>query len=67
MKRSAPMFRSILVGVIVMAAGCAQQSKQLYMWGSFPRQQYDILLRDGASPLEQIKALETHAEKAKPP
>ena len=65
MKRPRLVFRSILVCAIVIAAGCAQQPKQLYMWGSFPRQQYDVLLRDGASPLEQIKLLETHTEKAR--
>jgi hypothetical protein len=35
------------------------------MWESFPRQQYEALLREGASPLEQIQAMEAHAEKAR--
>ncbi len=59
------IFRLLLASSIVLFAGCAQQPKQLYMWGSFPRQQYDILLREGASPGEQIVVLEAHAEKAR--
>ena len=50
---------------LVVLAGCAQPSKPLYMWESFPRQQYDALLREGVSPLEQIRTMEAHAEKAR--
>ena len=50
---------------LVVLAGCAQPPKPLYTWESFPRQQYDALLREGASPLEQIRAMEAHAEKAR--
>lgn len=45
--------------------GCAQAPKQLYMWESFPRQQYEFLLKDGLSPGAQIQVLEAHAEKAR--
>lgn len=46
-------------------AGCVQAPKQLYTWESFPRQQYEVLLREGVSPESQIQALEAHAEKAR--
>jgi hypothetical protein len=35
------------------------------MWESFPRQQYSVLLREGANPEEQIRTLEAQAEKAR--
>lgn len=54
---------SICVAVL---AGCAQRGPgPLYMWESFPRQQYDTLLRAGSPTVEQITALEAHAEKAR--
>jgi hypothetical protein len=45
--------------------GCVQAPKPLYLWESFPRQQYDTLLREGVSPQEQIQAMEAHAQKAR--
>lgn len=45
--------------------GCAQAPKQLYLWESFPRQQYDTLLRQGTSPEAQIQIMEAHAERAR--
>lgn len=45
--------------------GCAQPSAPLYLWESFPRQQYAYLLREGVSPDQQIKEIEAHAEKAR--
>lgn len=45
--------------------GCAAPPAPLYSWEGFPRQQYSFLLRDGASPLEQIAAMNAHAEKAR--
>ena len=51
---------------IALLAGCAAQGPgPLYMWEGFPRQQYSVLLREGASPTEQIGAMEAHAEKAR--
>lgn len=51
--------------VLLTLLGCVQAPKQLYMWESFPRQQYEVLLGGAASPDAQIQALETHAEKAR--
>jgi hypothetical protein len=56
----------LLGGCVAVLAGCAQPGPApLYMWEAFPRQQYDALLHAGASPSEQIVALEAHAEKAR--
>lgn len=51
--------------LVAILAGCAQPPKQLYMWETFPRQQYDSLLREGASATDQIGAMEAHAAKAR--
>ena len=50
-----------------MLAGCATRPQPLYLWESFPRQQYDALLGAGAGAgvAEQIQALEAHAAKAR--
>ena len=51
---------------VALLVACAQRGPApLYMWESFPRQQYDFLLRAGASPADQIVAMEAHAEKAR--
>lgn len=58
--------RLILTAAIALLAGCAQPGpKPLYLWESFPRQQYDTLLRHGEPPLDQIANLEAHVEKAR--
>ena len=58
--------RLALGGCLVALVGCAAKgSGPMYMWESFPRQQYDTLLREGYSPDEQIRLLEAHAEKAR--
>lgn len=57
--------RLALATVLASLVGCAHQVPPLYMWETFPRQQYDILLREGASPDDQIRALEAHAAKAR--
>ncbi|HEX6705596.1 MAG TPA: DUF4810 domain-containing protein [Albitalea sp.] len=59
------MRRIAWVAAILALAGCANAPKPLYMWEGFPRQQYDVLLREGASPEAQIQAMEAHAEKAR--
>ncbi len=59
------IFCALSAFVVVVVSGCAQPPKQLYMWESFPKQQYDSLLRDGASGTDQIRAMEVHAEKAR--
>lgn len=51
---------------LVMLLGCAQPpTKQLYMWGNFPRQQYATLLADGTSPNQQIQEMKVHAQQAR--
>ncbi|OYV00352.1 MAG: DUF4810 domain-containing protein [Burkholderiales bacterium PBB5] len=65
MSRSRRLGLGLALTVVVLA-GCAQRGPApLYLWESFPRQQYDLLLRDGISPADQIQALEAHAEKAR--
>ena len=56
-----------LGGCIALLEACAQKGPPplLYMWETFPRMQYDTLLRAGVSPLEQVGAMEAHAEKAR--
>lgn len=50
---------------LVALAGCANRPKPLYMWETYGKQQYKVLLREADSPDEQIHALEAHAEKAR--
>lgn len=59
--------RRLMLGAGIAAlAGCATRGPgPLYMWETFPKQQYETLLRDGYSPDEQIGVLEAHAEKAR--
>jgi len=35
------------------------------MWETFPKMQYDTLLRPGVTPIEQVGAMEAQAEKAR--
>jgi len=51
--------------VVLGLAGCAQSAAPLYLWETYPRQQYVYLLREGISPDQQIKEIEAHAEKAR--
>lgn len=57
--------RLALGGCLVVFAGCATRPAPLYMWDTFPEQQYEVLLHNGYSPEEQIRALEAEAEKAR--
>jgi hypothetical protein len=50
---------------VALLAGCAKPRPPLYLWESFPRQQYDALQRGGAGAQEQIAALEEHVVKAR--
>jgi hypothetical protein len=50
---------------IVVLAGCAAKPVPLYMWESFPHQQYDVLMHESASADDQIHAMEEHANKAR--
>ncbi len=60
------MSRRTAAALVPLAlTGCIQAPKQLYLWEAFPRQQYEVLLREGVDPESQIQALEAHAEKAR--
>ena len=50
---------------LLFLAGCATPPVPLYVWGDFPRQQYQSLLREGSSPLEQIGAMNAIAERVR--
>lgn len=54
-----------LVAAALVLTGCAQAPKPLYSWETFPKQQYETLLREGADPNAQIQAMQAHAEKAR--
>ena len=57
--------RTAAAAAVGMLVGCAAKPVPLYMWESFPHQQYDTLQRAGASPEEQMLAMERHMEKAR--
>jgi len=47
-------------------AACANKPRPpLYLWETFPKLQYDALLRAGVPPMEQVAILEAQAEKAR--
>jgi hypothetical protein len=57
---------ALLVGALMLLVGCAQKGPEpLYMWESFPRQQYQTLAQDGVGLEQQIQDTEAHAEKAR--
>lgn len=47
----------------LLLTACFEREPQLYTWGSFPRQQYEALARNGASQAKQISEMEAHAAK----
>jgi hypothetical protein len=58
--------RRIGLCACIALAGCAQRGPApLYQWETFPRLQYDVLLRSGTGSPEQIAQLEAQAEKAR--
>lgn len=58
--------RLLLVVGLALFAGCAHKATPpLYMWETFPKMQYDTLLRPGVTPIEQVGAMEAQAEKAR--
>ncbi len=58
--------RAVAAAGLLLLTACAQKGPgPMYMWETFPRQQYSTLLREAASPDEQMVALEAHAEKAR--
>ncbi|MBA4178625.1 MAG: DUF4810 domain-containing protein [Leptothrix sp. (in: Bacteria)] len=56
-----------LFAVVALLGACAQKGPgPMYLWETFPRQQYETLLRSGTgAPGEQLLALQAHAEKAR--
>jgi hypothetical protein len=61
-----PAARLCTLCVVAALAGCApMRPASLYQWDAFPRHQYDTLAHAGASPVEQIGAMEAQAEKAR--
>lgn len=58
--------RLLLGGCVAVLAACAHKAAPpLYAWGTFPRLQYDTLLANGISPVEQVGAMETQLESAR--
>ena len=59
--------RLVLACLLCVAlAACANKPRPpLYLWETFPKLQYDALLRGGVPPLEQMALLEAQAEKAR--
>lgn len=54
----------LVCAMAILSSGCATGPKPMYMWESFPSQQYHTLLGEGDGPEEQIRTLQAHAEKA---
>jgi hypothetical protein len=66
MNRVASTMRRLLFGgCVAVFAGCANRPPPLYSWESFPKLQYATLQRVGATPAEQVGAMEAHAERAR--
>lgn len=49
--------------MLLALTACVHKPKPLYVWGSFPRYQYDTLLHEGADKDNQLRAMEMQAEK----
>lgn len=65
---TASLTRRLALGAcIALLAGCAHKPTRppLYLWDTFPKMQYDALLRAGVTPVEQVAAMEAQAEKAR--
>ncbi len=60
-----PVLQLAAAASLLALVGCATKPKPLYLWESFPKEQYSALLRESVSPDEQIRTLESHAEKAR--
>jgi len=57
------MFAALIAPALLV--GCASQPKQLYMWGSFPKIQYEALQGNLGTATDKIAAMDAHAEKAR--
>ncbi len=53
--------------LLILFAGCAHKpvTPPLYLWGTFPKMQYDTLLGSGVAPVEQIGVMQAQAEQAR--
>lgn len=67
MKAALRMRRLALVGCVAALGACAARTPPpLYLWETFPRQQYEALQRSGgAGAADQILAMQEHADKAR--
>lgn len=55
----------VSAGALLALTARAQAPKPLYYWGSFPSTAYDTLRGDEKGPLDQLRAMDEQAEKAK--
>ena len=62
---AAVSLRGWACALVVLLTACAAQRPPLYLWESFPRQQYAALLGEGLDMGAQIAAMNAHAEKAR--
>ena len=60
-----PIWRAAAALGLLALQGCVQAPKPLYYWESFPKQQYTALLREAATPDEQIRVMKAQAVKAR--
>jgi hypothetical protein len=66
MRRAATATLFLVTAGSAFLAGCAAKGPgPLYLWESFPKQQYAVLLKSGADPTQQIQTLTAQAEKAR--
>ncbi len=62
--RAMRLVLAVVVGAAVV--GCANKPRPpMYLWESFPKMQYDTLLRPGTPPMEQVAIMEVQADKAR--
>ncbi|MEY4748103.1 MAG: hypothetical protein RIQ60_317 [Pseudomonadota bacterium] len=56
---------ALLLGLTLLASGCANKIQPLYHWEGYQRQVYDFLQGGVSSPDAQLGALQAQAEKAR--
>lgn len=58
--------RGCCVAAIAVLSACAQKGPPpLYIWGSFPKTQYDALLSPGSQQGDKVATMEADADKAR--
>lgn len=65
MKQTSIQRLAACAAILGALTGCATRAPQIYMWESFPPQQYNALLGEGVSPDAQLQVLQGHVEKAR--